>query len=279
MAYKSIFTVVTEDSHVKDHVSAVMSFAKSHDAHLEVLALGVDRSHAGLHYSELSAAILQAGMEDAQTTANALAKGAEDVMQGEMLRFGVTPMIAQTGSIADEVTRMARFSDLGILPQPYGPNAHPDDVTVTEAALFSAGVPVLLLPDNAGPYVAPRRLLLGWNESEEAMAATRSAMPLLIESDTAYITIIDPPRHGPDRSDPGGLLSQYLARHGIRCEIDVVARTLPRIGDVLQRQIVDRDIDMVVMGAYGRPRWSEAMFGGATRQMLEEASVPVFMAR
>ena len=43
-------------------------------------------------------------------------------------------------------------------------------------------------------------------------------MPLLQQSSVTNIVIIDPPRHGPDRSDPGGMLSQMIARHGVRAE-------------------------------------------------------------
>jgi len=32
------------------------------------------------------------------------------------------------------------------------------------------------------------------------------------------------------------------------------------------------------MGAYGHSRFREAIFGGATRHMLEDAVMPVFMA-
>ena len=42
---------------------------------------------------------------------------------------------------------------------------------------------------------------------------------------------------------------------------------------------VERDeIDLIVMGAYGHSRFREAILGGATRNMLEQASVPVLMA-
>ncbi|HMB12895.1 MAG TPA: universal stress protein, partial [Roseovarius sp.] len=40
----------------------------------------------------------------------------------------------------------------------------------------------------------------------------------------------------------------------------------------------DMDADMVVMGAYGHSRFREAIFGGATRYMLEKSNLPVFMA-
>jgi len=90
--------------------------------------------------------------------------------------------------------------------------------------------------------------------------------------------VIDPPMHGPNRSDPGGLVAQYLSRHGVKTEIDVLSRSMPRVSDVLLRHVTDMDADMVVMGAYGHSRFREAIFGGATRYMLEQATVPVFMA-
>ena len=90
--------------------------------------------------------------------------------------------------------------------------------------------------------------------------------------------VIDPPAHGPERSDPGGLLCQLLVRHGVKAEVSVLARALPRVSDVLARQARDVDADMIVMGAYGHSRFREAILGGATRDMLEKSEVPVFLA-
>jgi nucleotide-binding universal stress UspA family protein len=40
----------------------------------------------------------------------------------------------------------------------------------------------------------------------------------------------------------------------------------------------DTSADLLVMGAYGHSRFREAILGGATRNMLEQAEVPVFLA-
>ncbi len=69
-----------------------------------------------------------------------------------------------------------------------------------------------------------------------------------------------------------------LSRHGARCEIDVLSRTMPKISDILNRHATDTGADMVVMGAYGHSRFREAILGGATRYMLEQATIPVLMA-
>ncbi len=109
------------------------------------------------------------------------------------------------------------------------------------------------------------------------MNAIRAALPLLKKANSVRVTVIDPPRHGHERSDPGGPLSVFLARHGIKVEIDVLGKSLPRVSDVLLRHAADKDADLVVMGAYGHSRFREAILGGATRDMLEEAKLPVFM--
>ena len=110
------------------------------------------------------------------------------------------------------------------------------------------------------------------------MTATRRALPLLKQADAVVITVIDPPAFGPERSDPGGLLCQMLVRHGVKAEVSVLAKSLPRVSDILARQVRDLDADLLVMGAYGHSRFREAILGGATRNMLEQAEVPVFLA-
>ena len=39
-----------------------------------------------------------------------------------------------------------------------------------------------------------------------------------------------------------------------------------------------READMIVMGAFHHSRWREFILGGVTLTMLEEATIPLFMA-
>ena len=64
----------------------------------------------------------------------------------------------------------------------------------------------------------------------------------------------------------------------MRVEIDVLSKSMPRVSDVLLRHAQDTDAEMIVMGAYGHSRFRESILGGATRHMLEQAEIPVFMA-
>lgn len=278
MTYNSLFSVITDENLAEGVLNHAMEMAKAHDAHLDVLCLGVDRSQAGYYYAGASAVVLQETITRAHEESEAIEKRVTKMLDGSGLRWASETGVAQLADLGRHVASRARFSDLVVLAQPYGEGHGAELEPVTESALFEAHTPALIVPDNPKPAPAPQRIMIGWNESPEALIAVRAALPMLIQADVAHVVVIDPPTHGPNRSDPGGMLSQYLARHDVKVEIDVLSKTLPRVSDVMMRHAADMDADMVVMGAYGHSRFREAVFGGATRYMLEQAKLPVFMA-
>ncbi len=279
MTYQTLFTILTHGPDALRGLEGAISMARAMDAHLDVLVVGVETVPGGYAYAELNAAIVQASMQACIDQAEKLKADAQaQIDRAGLTRACVTATVCPAGMLISTVRRFARFSDLAVQPSPYSEAAGVDEPRIIETALFEAHIPVLVLPDQQDTWHAPRRVAVAWNEGDEALRAVRHALPLIAAADTTYLSIIDPPQHGPDRSDPGGLLAQFLARHGARCEVDVMARSLPRISDHLIRAVTDRDIDLLVMGAYGRARWSEAMFGGATRDMLNQTPVPLLMA-
>ncbi len=278
MAYKSLLTVMTDTQQVDSALAQIAALATSQDAHVEALCLGVDRSQTGYYYAGANALILQETLSRANAEADEILSYAKNYLGKTGTRWSAENGVAQIADIGRHVAHRARFSDLVVLPQPYGKDRGAEAEPIIEAAMFEGHAPVLVTPEDATPFARPGTILIGWNESVEAMRAIRRALPFLIEADLARIVVIDPPRHGPDRSDPGGMLSQMLARHGVKCEIDVLSKTMTRVSDILNRHAADTEADMIVMGAYGHSRFREAILGGATRNMLEQASVPVFLA-
>ncbi|MEW2918771.1 universal stress protein [Ruegeria sp. ANG10] len=278
MAYKSLLTVMTDTNHSDAPLAQMAALTASQDAHAEALCLGVDRSQTGYYYAGANALILQETLNRANAEAEEVLAYAKDYLGKTGIRWSAESGVAQIADIGRHVAHRARFSDLVILPQPYGPDRDAEAEPIVEAAMFEGHAPVLVVPDDATPFARPGNILIGWNESVEAMRAIRRALPFLTQADLVRIVVIDPPRHGPDRSDPGGMLSQMLARHGVKCEIDVLSKTMTRVSDILNRHAADSEADMIVMGAYGHSRFREAILGGATRNMLEQAAVPVFLA-
>ncbi len=280
MAYKSILTVATNAAQIPLSVPGAARMAEANDGHLDILALGVDRTQIGYSYVGSGAVMMQVSLERAETDARDLEKAALAAIKAEELdlRASTEAAVAQLGALSELVAQRARFADLVVLARPYGNDQGPEAEAVVEAAMFEGQAPVLVLPAKGLATATPKTIVIAWNQSREAMNAVRRALPLLKSADLVDITVVDPPSHGPERSDPGGLLCQMLVRHGVRAEVSVLAKTLPRVSDVLARHLRDRNADMMVMGAYGHSRFREAILGGATRNMLEQAEVPVLMA-
>jgi len=278
MAYKSLLCVISDWDHCRSALDQGVALAKAEDAHLEVLCLGVDLTQVTSYYAGANAMILQETISRALEDAEALKQKTEEVLTGETIAWSTCTSASALADIGRHISARARFADLVILSHPYGEDVGPEHEPITEASLFEGKTPVMVVPQRGEATVDPQKIVIGWNESSEAMTAVRAALPLLKRAAMVNITVIDPPIHSPQRSDPGGLLSQFLARHGVTAEITVLSKTMPRISDILMRHVIDTQADLIVMGAYGHSRLREAIFGGATRDMLEEAEAPLFLA-
>ena len=278
MEFKTLITHLADLDANTDFLDSAAAMAETYNAHLDVVCHGIDRMTPGFHYGGVDPMLMQRTMQAAGEEAKAIAEKARATLNKSSTRWSVEEVVNPIGNINRSVAIRTRFSDMAILPTPYGDNTSQLEAEgILEGALFGGQSAVLILPQSVAANPAPERVIVAWNESAEAMNAVRAALPLLTKAASVRVTVIEPPRHGHERSDPGGPLSVFLARHGIKVEIDVLGKSLPRVSDVLLRHASDKDADLIVMGAYGHSRFREAILGGATRDMLEEANLPVFM--
>ncbi len=278
MSYKSLLSIVTDPEIAGPALEEAIAIAQANTAHLDVLCVGVDRTQTGYYYAGAAVQFQQEALEQAKAESKEVETFVKDRLGRTDIKWSCETAIAQLTGLSSLVAHRARFNDLVVLPRPYGKGCGQEQETKVEAALFDGDVPVMIVPPQAKPRAQAKRIVLAWNQSTEALAATRAALPLLKAADIVSITMIEPPQHGPDRSDPGGALSQLLVRHGVKVEISVLAKTMPRVSDVLLRHVKDINADLLVMGAYGHSRFREAILGGATRYILEQTEVPVLMA-
>ncbi len=282
MWFKSVLVVVTNPGQAKVAIDAGARIALANDGHLDVLALGVDVTQLGYSYIGAGAILTEMSLERAEADtkrADAAARAALGA-QDPTLRWTIDTVVAEMGGVAHVVGNAASFVDLVVQTRPYGMDQGYDAEAVVEAALFDAHAPVLIVPPDAdlSRIANPRRILLAWNQGAEALTAAKRALPLLKAADLVDITVVDPPARGPERSDPGGRLCQFLVRHGVKAEVTVLARNRPKVSEVLAEHAMDRAADMMVMGAYGHSRLREAVLGGATRAVLQGTKIPVLMA-
>jgi nucleotide-binding universal stress UspA family protein len=278
MSFKTITACMTRAERYTVTLRAAASLAEAAGAHLSVLSLGLDRTNPGTYYVGAEAIVMQTNIEEARKEAMEASELASKILKDRPIAWDNQSITAQIGTLATAVGERTELSDVVVLPKPYGDECGTDDVVILESALFQTRVPVLVLPEGQDDWTQPQRVVVAWNQSPGALAAIRGAMSLLKAAESVDIVIVDPPRHAPDRSDPGGALAQMLSRHGVRPRISVLARTMPQISEIIARHCNEQDADLLVMGAYGHSRLRELILGGATRNTLERATLPVFMA-
>ena len=279
MAYKTISIVVTDEASDAGLLKSAVAFAQREEAHLDVYCLGIDLVRYDAAPLGATPILSLSGAGEAQAQAEALTKWADGEAKGALCTVSVEPVTAATLGLETVIARILRYSDLIIASQPYCEGSLPLHTTIVEAALFGTSAPVLVIPrhdiDCARAFERP---LIAWNESDECLATVRKSVAVLEAAERTEIILVDPPSHSPERSDPGGSVCVMLARHGVKSEVSILAKTMPRIAEVINRHAQENSNDLIVMGAYGHSRFKQGIFGGATRDMLETAQIPIMMA-
>ncbi len=277
MTYKIIATILTDTDQSTEGLDAAIALADRMGAHLDIYVVTVSHTETNNYYIGAEALMIAEQTRDAMEQRDKIEIWLQDRMHGEFKRWASHTATVQGPALTGFLARKLRFSDLVVLPRPYQNN--PEAEALVEACLFAAERPVLMIPKGCKAPDLGGHVLLGWNDGAEALAAARAALPLLREADVADICIIDPPTHGAERSDPGGSMAQYLLRHGTRAEVAVLSKTDKPVCETLLQRAKTVGAQMIISGAYGHSRLREAVFGGATRNLLERADLPILMSR
>jgi nucleotide-binding universal stress UspA family protein len=280
VGFRTILSVVTDPARAAATLAAAQPLVLAQDAHLDLLALGIDRAPVGYLGSVTDTAVIQASQAEAEKDARAAAAAVEAAAAAlpPALQWSVETAMVPAGLVSATVGDRARYADLVIAARPYGADRMAEEPVIVEAALFEGRAPVLILPDAIAAPSRVTRAVVAFNETPEALAAARRALPLLKGAARVEVLVVAPPTSGPASADPGGPLCRWLVRHGVKAEVHIAAKTRPRVSEVLAERMRDLGADLLVMGAYGHSRLREAILGGATRHTLENAAVPVFLA-
>ncbi len=278
MAFKTISTVVTDPDSDRAALRAALSLAESLNAHLDIFCLAADPARYEPLPAGSATLLLETSTAETRERAKALVRWTEAQLPPGTFKVGVEPIVLPQLGLDGGLGHALRYADLVLCRRPYGRGAGPIHVQILEAALFQRGVPVLVLPPQVDNLTAPSRIAIAWDGSDECLATVRQAMPFLQTAELVNVVMVDPPRTAPDRSDPGGAMAQKLARHGVHTEVSIISRTQARVADCLLRHAREHGLQMIVMGAYGHSRVREALIGGPTRHMLQDAELPILMA-
>jgi nucleotide-binding universal stress UspA family protein len=171
------------------------------------------------------------------------------------------------GNPAAWMTTEARGADLIITAPGAAHDAGSASIGPRAADLvMRAGRPVLLAPAHGRP-LALGTAVLAWKDSRESRRAAADALPLLMLAERVVVLTIAPRGSLDSAGVAAASVVTWLGRHGVEAE----ARTEPSAGQDATRlaeHVESLAADVVVAGAYGRPRLSEWSLGGVTSDYL-----------
>ncbi|EKV29521.1 Universal stress protein UspA [Caenispirillum salinarum AK4] len=188
--------------------------------------------------------------------------------EGASARF-----VIASGAAGQVLAARARTADLVVLGRGRG-RADPAVTGSFQTVLTAAARPVLLAPE-APPETVGRHVVVGWNDSPEAMRALSAALPILGAAESVTVVrVVDPDTGSGGDTAPA---EEFMAWHGVPCRTARVAR-LDGAGASLLRACKEHDADLLVMGGSTHSRLRELVVGGATRHVLRGAGLPVLLA-
>jgi len=180
------------------------------------------------------------------------------------------------GFVPEALAHIATWHDLLILGRNGDmPWESPADLG---ALVVRATLPCLVVPPCDRDPARFDCVALAWNGSPEALRAIHAARPVLTRA--RRVILLRGHRRDPlSEIDwrPAFDILTYLKRHACDVEQREITANDSEAGEALLDAVKTVGADLLVMGAYGRNRFSEWMLGGATRHVLANAEVPVLM--
>jgi len=276
MAYKTILVYVDEAERCGPILRAARQLATHENAHVIGLHVVPD-----IQVYAAAEAQLPAEVFDTQREHNAgVAKSAQQAFNAEFEGSSIStewrPVEEKGAAIGDRVLEHALVADVVIAGQIDPDIASRRRVGTPERLLLAGRRPMLLVP-YIGFETVGQRVAVAWNGRSEASRAVFDSLPMLQAAESVNLLTVD---FEGDANSPASVeaLAASLERHGVTCNIHHTASAGLDIGSVLLSRLADEGDDLLVMGGYGHSRLREFVFGGATRSILQQMTVPVLMS-
>jgi nucleotide-binding universal stress UspA family protein len=270
MNLASIMVSVDLGPAAADRVRLAASLAMRFEA--ELIGVAARQVSPPAHSTSVYAAL--------QVTDVEVARAGQDLEQARLVFDRNVGGVARTdwrSDLADPSTylaRQARAADVVVLGRCGSPDPEPDPMGVPPGPfVVEAGRPVLVTPPGI-ETLRIGRVVVAWKDALEARRAVLHALPFLERSDRALLVAVGP---GAD-TDSMDDVAAYLSRHGLAVTTHRADAEEEGAGEAILGFVAREGADLLVMGAYGRSRLREWMFGGVTRHVLRETPVCCLMS-
>lgn len=278
MSLRDILTVVLDAETDEPAIALAQQLAGAENAHLSAVFLTALPDEPLAYEPTVVAGVWAELLNRARAQADAARAAVEARLARHPRACDLRTVEAQGRDLGRVAAVHARYADLAVMTRP--PKGATDiRLDMIEGVLFHAGRPTLIAPPDWRPGPLGQVVAICWDASREATRALAEARPFLGQCSRAVVLTVDArPRTFGHGEQPGLNIAAHLKRRGVNVEVRNIESEGRPTAEALRGEIEAIGADLLVMGAYGHSRLREMVFGGATRDMLETATVPMLMA-
>ncbi len=272
MNYRSITVCLDQEESSKRLTEFAITVANQQDAHLTGLYLSFIPPAVYDLYGGLGPMFLEWDRQDEERRTSCQKQFLHSAgLAGVNVDWVVCKNLDQHVALAH-----TRSADLAIIAQRV---AGRTDLSqgFYDSFVLKAGRPVLFLPENCNVPPAFDKIVVAWDGSREASRALADSLPFLRK---ARQVLVLSTKRGRNKDDelPDVDIAAYLARHNIKADVERDDEISIDPAKWLLSRATGAGANLLVMGAYGHSRFSEIAFGGVTRAIMREMTLPVLMS-
>ena len=269
---RSLLLHAHNDSGFEARLQVALDLARAFDAHLTVLQpiafnVALPGDAYGIFAAETASYVREQAAEFRQQI--------EPRLEAEDVRWDWADAIGIAEASLLEYAALADLAIIGTGPIE-GDAVGPSPLAGILAVHCRA--PILVVPDEGRAMVPGAPVVVAWNGSLEASRALKAALPLLKAASSVTLVSVTTAEDQQAGELPALAGARYLDRHGVNCEVVEVPQGEHKVADVLNEVARARGAGLVAMGAYGKPRLFETLFGGVTSGMLRNPKLPLLLA-
>jgi nucleotide-binding universal stress UspA family protein len=277
MGLNDILVYVDSTEATKARVGFAVALAKEHDAHLVGIAFA-PTALLPLYGADVGFADMTEVLESVKTQgANAL-RAFEASAKSQGVSAEARLMQGMSEQFPHDFAQAARQVDLAILGKPRDGDPLIGQYAFVERCLFASGRPVIIVPAAPEKLALKGTIVAAWDGSAEAARAINDALTFLKPASRVVLLVGVPAGQDEEHTPPTDDMIAHLKRHGVMAEAMRVKVSEGDVGRLLLSTAKTLGADMMVMGAFHHSRWRELILGGVTLTVLEEATIPLFMA-
>ncbi len=277
MGLKDLLVFLDGTEAAKARVAFAVDLAKEHGAHLLGIAFA-PTALLPLYGADVGFADMSEVLENVKTQGASVLAAFEASARQAGIKAETRLLQGISEEFPHDFAQSARHVDLAILGQPRDGDPLVGQYALVERCLFASGRPVIIVPAAVQKPELKGTIVAAWDGSAEAARAINDALTFLKAASRVVLLVGVTSEQGDERIVPTEDMIAHLKRHGVIAEAVRVDIGEGDIGKSLLAEAKEFGASLIVMGAFHHSRWREFILGGVTLTVLEEATIPLFMA-